>query len=190
MDKLLEARSSLNARSDRHYSLNDLLVLAAARALHRVPELNVRWHEDGVQQHAQVDISVAVALDRGLITPVLFDVGTAGLRLISTRLADLVVRAREGRLRPEQYEGGCLTVSNLGMFGVQEFSAIINPPQSAILAAGSVVRQPVVEGDELRIGSVMTLTLSADHRVIDGSIGARYLTAVRSLLENPVDLIL
>ncbi|OZI70811.1 dihydrolipoamide acetyltransferase family protein [Bordetella genomosp. 12] len=190
MDGLLAARTRLNAAQDRRYSLNDLLVLAAARALQQVPDVNVQWTEGGTLRHGQVDIGVAVALDDGLITPVLRDVGQAGLRALAGQLSDLVDLARRGRLRPEQYEGGSLTISNLGMYGVHEFAAIINPPQSAILAAGAVLRQPVVDGDEIRIGNVMSLTLSADHRVVDGAAGARYLAAVQNLLENPIELIL
>ena len=190
VDKLLQIRATLNEGREQRYSVNDMLVLAAARALQQVPEVNAQWRDEGIVRASQVDISVAVALEDGLITPVLRDVGSAGLGAIATNLKGLVEQARKGRLRPEQYEGGSLTVSNLGMYGIHEFSAIINPPQSAILAAGAVVRQPVVDNDEIVIGSVMSLTLSADHRVVDGANGARYLTAVQRLLENPIELIL
>lgn len=172
------------------YSLNDLLLLAVARAAQRVPDVNAQWTDDGVLRHEQVDISVAVALDSGLITPILRNAAALGLAAISAQVRQLTAQARAGRLRPEQYEGGSLTVSNLGMHGVQSFAAIINPPQSVILAAGAVTRQPVVEGDALAIGHVMNLTLSADHRVVDGAVGARFLKEVRHFLEHPIELIL
>jgi pyruvate dehydrogenase E2 component (dihydrolipoamide acetyltransferase) len=170
--------------------LNDLLLLAVARAAARVADINAQWTDDGVLRHDQVDLSFAVALDSGLITPILRDADRKGLRELSAEVRQLTEQARAGRLRPEQYEGGSLTVSNLGMHGVKSFAAIINPPQSVILAAGAVTRQPVVDGDALAIGHVMSLTLSADHRVVDGAVGARFLKDVRHLLEHPIELIL
>jgi len=143
-----------------------------------------------VLRQDQVDLSVAVALETGLITPILRDAGRMGLRELSSQVRQLADQARSGRLRPDQYEGGSLTVSNLGMHGVKSFAAIINPPQSAILAAGAVTRQPVVDGDALAIGHVMSLTLSADHRVVDGALGARFLKEVRHFIEHPIELIL
>lgn len=203
MDAMMAAREHLNGNaqarsgsgssstaSPTRYSLNDLLLLAVARAAQRVPEVNAQWTDDGVLRHEHVDISVAVALDTGLITPILRNAAALGLSGLSRQVRLLTEQARAGRLRPEQYEGGSLTVSNLGMHGVKSFAAIINPPQSVILAAGAVTRQPVVQGDALAIGHVMSLTLSADHRVVDGAVGARFLKEVRHFLEHPIELIL
>ncbi|MBB1596528.1 dihydrolipoamide acetyltransferase family protein [Achromobacter sp. UMC46] len=195
MDAMMAARESLNDRAQAgpdpvRYSLNDLLMLAVARAVATVPEINAQWTDDGVLRQDQVDLSVAVALETGLITPIVRDAGRMGLRELSAQIRQLAEQARSGRLRPEQYEGGSLTVSNLGMHGVKSFAAIINPPQSAILAAGAVTRQPVVDGDALAIGHVMSLTLSADHRVVDGALGARFLKEVRHFMEHPIELIL
>jgi pyruvate dehydrogenase E2 component (dihydrolipoamide acetyltransferase) len=195
MDAMMAARQSLNDSAQAspdpvRYSLNDLLLLAVARAVARVPEINAQWTDEGVLRQEQVDLSVAVALETGLITPILRDAGRMGLRELSAQVRQLADQARSGRLRPDQYEGGSLTVSNLGMHGVKSFAAIINPPQSAILAAGAVTRQPVVDGDALAIGHVMSLTLSADHRVVDGALGARFLKEVRHFMEHPIELIL
>ena len=195
MDALLAARAALNARSESarepmRHSLNDLLAMAVARAVGQVPAVNAQWTDEGIVQLGEVDLSIAVALESGLITPIVRNADKKSLREISAEIAQLAEQARRGRLRPEQYEGGSLTLSNLGMHGVREFAAIINPPQSVILAAGAVVRQPVVDGDDIRVGHVMSLTLSADHRVVDGALGARFLGAVKQLLENPIELIL
>ena len=195
MDAMMAARQSLNDSAQAspdpvRYSLNDLLLLAVARAVARVPEINAQWTDEGVLRQEQVDLSVAVALETGLITPILRDAGRMGLRELSAQVRQLADQARSGRLRPDQYEGGSLTVSNLGMHGVKSFAAIINPPQSAILAVGAVTRQPVVDGDALTIGHVMSLTLSADHRVVDGALGARFLKEVRHFMEHPIELIL
>ncbi len=195
MDAMMAARAALNARGQAapepvRHSLNDLLAMAVARAAARVPAINAQWTDEGIARLAQVDLSIAVALDSGLITPIVRNADRKSLSEISAEIAQLAEQARRGRLRPEQYEGGSLTLSNLGMHGVREFAAIINPPQSVILAAGAVVRQPVVDGDDIRVGHVMSLTLSADHRVVDGALGARFLGAVKQLLENPIELIL
>jgi len=195
MDAMMAARAALNARGQAapepvRHSLNDLLAMAVARAVARVPAINAQWTDEGIARLAQVDLSIAVALDSGLITPIVRNADRKSLSEISAEIVQLAEQARRGRLRPEQYEGGSLTLSNLGMHGVREFAAIINPPQSVILAAGAVVRQPVVDGDDIRVGHVMSLTLSADHRVVDGALGARFLGAVKQLLENPIELIL
>ncbi|AXA73354.1 branched-chain alpha-keto acid dehydrogenase subunit E2 [Achromobacter insolitus] len=195
MDAMMAARAALNARGQAapepvRHSLNDLLAMAVARAVARVPAINAQWTDEGIARLAQMDLSIAVALDSGLITPIVRNADRKSLSEISAEIAQLAEQARRGRLRPEQYEGGSLTLSNLGMHGVREFAAIINPPQSVILAAGAVVRQPVVDGDDIRVGHVMSLTLSADHRVVDGALGARFLGAVKQLLENPIELIL
>lgn len=195
MDALMAARAALNERGQSapvpmRHSLNDLLAMAVARAVRQVPAINAQWTDEGIAQLSQVDLSIAVALESGLITPIVRDADRKSLLEISTEIAQLAEQARRGRLRPEQYEGGSLTLSNLGMHGVREFAAIINPPQSVILAAGAVVRQPVVDGEDIRVGHVMSLTLSADHRVVDGALGARFLSTVKQFLENPIELIL
>lgn len=195
MEAMMAARAALNARGEAapqpwRHSLNDLLAMAVARALRQTPAVNSQWTDEGIARLDRVDLSIAVALESGLITPIVRDADKKSLRELSAEIAQLAEQARRGRLRPEQYEGASLTLSNLGMHGVREFAAIINPPQSAILAAGAVTRQPVVDGDEIRIGHVMSLTLSADHRVVDGAVGAQFLKAVKQLLENPIELIL
>jgi len=192
-DALLGARAQLNAQivaSTPTYSLNDFIVLAVARAVRRVPQINVQWTDAGTLQHPQIDVGVAVALEQGLITPVLRNVDTKGLQQLAKELRELVALARAGRLQPQQYEGGSLCISNLGMYGVHEFSAIINPPQCAILAVGALQRVPVVQGDAVVPGNVVRLTLSADHRIVDGVLGAKFLQQVKTLLENPLELVL
>ncbi|MCC5901887.1 MAG: pyruvate dehydrogenase complex dihydrolipoamide acetyltransferase [Halomonas sp.] len=194
VDELLELRSKLNANGSRakpayKLSVNDFIVFAAARALRRVPEVNASWTEAEVIRYLDVDISVAVATESGLITPVVREVDRKGLAEITTEVRSLADRARAGKLAPSEYQGGGFTISNLGMYGIREFSAIINPPQSAILAVGAVEKRPVVVGDQLAVGSMMTLTLSADHRVVDGSVGARFLSELKDLLEEPLNLL-
>lgn len=194
VDELLELRSKLNANGSQakpayKLSVNDFIVFAAAKALRRVPEVNASWTESEVIRYLDVDISVAVATESGLITPVVREVDRKGLSEITTEVRSLADRARAGKLAPSEYQGGGFTISNLGMYGIREFSAIINPPQSAILAVGAVEKRPVVVGDQLAVGSMMTLTLSADHRVVDGSVGARFLSELKDLLEEPLNLL-
>ncbi|MGP9572765.1 pyruvate dehydrogenase complex dihydrolipoamide acetyltransferase [Halomonas sp. AOP42-E1-40] len=194
LDELLELRSKLNVNGSQakpayKLSVNDFIVFAASRALRRVPEVNASWTETEVIRYLDVDISVAVATESGLITPVVREVDRKGLAEITTEVRSLAKRARTGKLSPSEYHGGGFTISNLGMYGIREFSAIINPPQSAILAVGAIEKRPVVVDEKLAIGSMMTLTLSADHRVVDGSVGARFLAELKSLLEEPINLL-
>lgn len=194
VDELLALRSRLNekgAQSTPAYklSVNDFIVFASAKALRRVPEVNASWTESEIIQYLDIDISVAVATESGLLTPVVREVDRKGLAEITTEIHSLADRARAGKLAPSEYQGGGFTISNLGMYGIREFSAIINPPQSAILAVGAVEKRPVVVDDQLAVGSMMTLTLSADHRVVDGSLGARFLTELKNLLEQPLNLL-
>lgn len=194
LDELLELRSKLNVNGSQakpayKLSVNDFIVFAAARALRRVPEVNASWTETEVIRYLDVDISVAVATERGLKTPVVREVDRKGLAEITAEVGSLAKRARTGKLSPSEYHGGGFTISNLGMYGIREFSAIINPPQSAILAVGAIEKRPVVVDEKLAIGSMMTLTLSADHRVVDGSVGARFLAELKSLLEEPLNLL-
>ena len=191
MDALLALRAQANQGGAVKLSVNDFIVRAAALALREVPEVNASWHEDAVEYHAGADISVAVATDGGLVTPILRDADVKPLSAIAGEISELAGRAKINRLKPEEFTGGSLTVSNLGMYGISQFAAIINPPQAAILAVGAAERRPVVdENGALVAASVMTVTLSADHRVVDGAVGARWLAAFRTLIENPVRILL
>lgn len=190
VDDLLELRRSVNAAAAVKVSLNDFILKAVAGALIEVPDANAIWNGDSIRRYDGVDIAVAVAVDGGLLTPVLRDVHTAPLSEIATRTADLAQRAREGRIKQHELEGGSFSVSNLGMFGVTEFSAILNPPQSGILAVGGAIQRPVVEDGELKVGTVMTVTLSADHRVIDGAIAAAWMAAFVRRVENPLTILI
>lgn len=191
MDALLDLRSQANHGGAARLSVNDFIVRAAALALREVPEVNASWHEDAIEYHAGADISVAVATDGGLATPIVRDADLKSLPAIAGEIADLARRAKANRLKPEEFSGGSLTVSNLGMYGIRQFAAIINPPQAAILAVGAAERRPIVdEHGQLAAATAMTVTLSADHRVVDGAVGARWLAAFRSLIENPVRILL
>lgn len=191
MDALLALRAQANHGGAVKLSVNDFIVRAAALALREVPEVNASWHDDDIEYHAGADISVAVATDGGLVTPIVRDADVKSLSVIGAEIVELAKRAKVNRLKPEEFTGGSLTVSNLGMYGVSQFAAIINPPQAAILAVGAAERRPVVDADgQLVAATVMTATLSADHRVVDGAVGARWLAAFRALIENPVRILL
>jgi pyruvate dehydrogenase E2 component (dihydrolipoamide acetyltransferase) len=193
IDELLRVRAELNGRAkdgEFRISVNDLVIKAAAAALRQVPKANASWHEDGVHRYTRADISVAVALEEGLITPVIRDAGNKGLHTISEEMKDLAGRAREGKLAPEEYQGGSFSVSNLGMFGIKHFEAVINQPQGAILAVGAGEQRPVVKDGALAIATVMSCTLSVDHRVVDGAVGAEYLAAFKAIIEDPLSLLL
>ncbi len=191
MDALLALRAQANQGGAVKLSVNDFIVRAAALALREVPEVNASWQDDAIEFHAGADISVAVATDGGLVTPIVRDADVKPLSAIAGEIVELAGRAKVNRLKPEEFTGGSLTVSNLGMYGIGQFAAIINPPQAAILAVGAAERRPVVdENGALVAASVMTVTLSADHRVVDGAVGARWLAAFRTLIENPVRILL
>ena len=191
VDRLVSLRGEANQSSPRKLSLNDFVVKAVAAALVDVPAANAIWNGDSIRRFESVDVAVAVAVPDGLLTPVITGVQRLSLVELSARIADLAATARGGRLPQHQLEGGSFTVSSLGMHGVREFSAIINPPQSGILAVGAAEQQPVVgEDGQLAVGTVMTVTLSADHRVIDGAVAAEWMAALRAKLENPVSLLL
>jgi pyruvate dehydrogenase E2 component (dihydrolipoamide acetyltransferase) len=195
VDDLLALRKQLNAAGSTHppttkISVNDLVVKAAALALRDVPEMNVIWTEDAVLTPPTVDVAVAVASEKGLMTPVLRDVTSLSLSALSAKIKDSVSRANAGKLGRDDLEGGTLTISNLGMYGIEEFDAILNPPQAGILAVGAAVRKPVVgEGDQLEVASVLSLVLSVDHRPVDGTIGARWLARLTELLEDPMQIV-
>lgn len=191
VERLVALRAELNEALDGEVkvSLNDLVVKSVAIAHERVPELNVTWTDDAVRRWSVADIAVAVATDRGLVTPVVRDVGGRSVAQVAAAVQDLAGRAREGRLRQEELEGGSITVSNLGMFGVEEFAAIINPPHAAILAVGAVREEPVVEDGVVVPGAVMSLTLSVDHRPADGTVAARWMRELTGVLERPLRLL-
>ncbi len=191
LDALLKLRRDLNGRAEEpKLSVNDLIIKAVALALRRVPDCNAAWSDDAVLLYDRIDVSVAVATDDGLITPIIQDADNKGLVRISQEMRDLATRAREGKLKPEEFQGGGFTISNLGMFGVREFAAILNPPQAAILAVGQGEQRPVVVDGALEIATMMTCTLSVDHRAVDGAVGARYLQAFKKLVEDPLGMML
>ena len=185
------ATSAPGGPAARKVSLNAFLMKLAAEALRRHPRVNATWNGDTITLHGAADIALAVALDDGLVAPVVRDCGTKTLLSIESELADLVVRARAGRLAPAEYEGAGFTISNLGTFGIEEFTAIINPPGTAILAVGAIERVPVAaEGDRIEIRPRMKVTLSCDHRAIDGAVGAAFLASLKDALEHPVRALL
>jgi pyruvate dehydrogenase E2 component (dihydrolipoamide acetyltransferase) len=190
MDAALALRKQLNAQLEDEgikLSVNDFVMKACAVALRNYPNLNALYTTRGVELHEKVDMAMAVALDQGLITPVIRDIGSKGLAAISKESKDLASRAREGKLQPDEYQGGTITVSNMGMFGIESFTAIINPPQAAIVAVSSIARRPDYdENGEIVPASMMKLTLSADHRIANGRDGALYMAEVKKTLENPV----
>ena len=191
VDALLSLRTEINQHSPRKISVNDLVIKAVSAAMIDVPAANAIWNTDSLRRFATVDIAVAVATDGGLMTPVVRGVERMSLTEVSTTVADLAERARAGRLKQHELEGGSFAVSNLGMYGTDAFSAILNPPQSGILAVGAARRAPVVDSNgELAVGSVMTVTLSADHRVLDGAVAAQWLAAFRRRIENPLTIII
>jgi pyruvate dehydrogenase E2 component (dihydrolipoamide acetyltransferase) len=192
MNNAMALRKQLNAQLEDEgikLSVNDFVMKACATALRNHPNLNAIYTTRGVELHQKVDMAMAVALDQGLITPVIRDAGSKGLAQISRESKDLATRARDGQLKPEEYQGGTITVSNMGMFGIDSFTAIINPPQAAIIAVSSIVKRPTFdENGEVVPASMMKLTLSADHRIANGRDGAIYMAEVKKVLENPVML--
>ena len=193
IDALLELRKRYNAGAEGDegkVSVNDFAVRAAALALRKVPDANVSWSEEGIVAYADVDISVAVATPNGLITPIIKNADTKSLRQIAAEMRDLAGRAREGKLKPQEYQGGTFSISNLGMFGIREFSAVINPPQSCILAVGAGEKRAVVKNDQLAVATIMTCTVSVDHRAVDGAFGAQWFGAFKKLIEDPYSLLL
>jgi pyruvate dehydrogenase E2 component (dihydrolipoamide acetyltransferase) len=189
IDRLIELRAQLNA-DDRRISINDFVVRAAALALVEVPDANVTYTEDALIRYDRVDVAVAVATEGGLVTPLVRDADRKELEALSETLRDLATRAREGKLTPKEYQGGSFTVSNLGMYGVESVYPIVNPPQSCILGVGAGEQKPVVRDGGLEAGTVMSCTLSADHRAVDGAVGARLLTAIKRRLEDPLEMLL
>ncbi len=192
IDDLLAARQRLNEKAPKgvKISLNDLVIRAAAMALIDVPDANVSWEGDHTRRFQHADIAMAVAIDGGLVTPIIWAAEMMGLAALSKTTADLAERARQGKLRAADYSGGSFTISNLGMYGVREFAAVINPPQAAILAVGAGEQRPVVVDGALAVATVLTVTLSADHRAVDGAVGARWLQSFKGFIEHPVTMLL
>ena len=196
IDALLKLRADLNAKSPKEgdaafkLSVNDLVIKAAAATLRRVPKMNASYTEDAMVLYDDVDISVAVSMPDGLITPIIRHADRKGLATISREMKDLGARAKSGKLKPEEFQGGTFSISNLGMFGTKQFTAIINPPQAAILAVGAGEQRPVVRNGALAIATVMTCTLSVDHRVADGALGAEWMAVFKSMIEDPLSLML
>jgi pyruvate dehydrogenase E2 component (dihydrolipoamide acetyltransferase) len=196
IDKLLAGRASLNARSPEKgpgafkLSVNDFIIKAVAVALRQVPNANASFSDDGMLLWENVDISVAVAIPGGLITPIIRDADKKGLVDISNAMKDLATRAKDGKLKPEEFQGGTFSISNLGMFGIKDFAAVINPPQGCILAVGAGEQRAVVKNGALAVATVMSVTLSVDHRVVDGSVGAEFLAAFKKIVEDPLTMLL
>ena len=190
---LSDARKAINAALEaegRKISLNDLIIKAAGTTLRRVPEVNASWMDKEIHYHQVVDISVAVAVEDGLMTPVVRDADQKGVAEIADEVRDLATRARDRTLQPEEMTNGTFSISNLGMFGIEEFSAVINPPEAAILAVGTIREEPVVTNGEVAIGRRMRFTMSCDHRVIDGATGAKFMAALQQTLEAPLTMLL
>ena len=190
VDRLFALRAEVNESASRKISVNDFVIKAVAGALVEVPAANAIWGGDHIRRFQGVDLAIAVAVEGGLLTPVLRSVDRTSLIEISGSVAELAERARAGRLKQDELEGGSFSISNLGMYGVDEFSAILNPPQAGILAVSAATQRPVVDDGQLAVGTVMTVTLSADHRVIDGAVGAEWMAAFVRRVEHPVSLLL
>jgi pyruvate dehydrogenase E2 component (dihydrolipoamide acetyltransferase) len=192
IDALLAARAKINHLLEGQgvkVSVNDIIIKAAAVALKRVPEANASYTPEGIAMHHHADIAVAVAIDGGLITPIVRAAETKGLAQISAEVKDLAARAKSKKLKPEEFQGGTFSVSNLGMFGIKAFASIINEPQGAIMSVGAGEQRPVVKNGQLAVATVMTITLTCDHRVVDGAIGAKFLAAFKPLIEEPLTLL-
>jgi pyruvate dehydrogenase E2 component (dihydrolipoamide acetyltransferase) len=190
IDALLQIREQLNAKSPDKISINDFAIRAAALALRQVPAANAAWSEDGILLWERVDIAVAVALPDGLITPIVRAADQKGLASIARDTKDLIARARAGKLKLEEFQGGTFSISNLGMYGVRDFAAVINPPHGGILAIGAGERRPVVKDGALAVATMMSCTLSCDHRAVDGAVGAQFLAAFKRLVEDPLTMLL
>ena len=196
IDALIRLMNDLNAKAPKEgpgayaITINDLVIKASAATMQRVPTVNASWTDEGTALYDDIDISVAVAIPDGLITPIVRKADQKGLATISREMKDLATRARAGKLKPEEFQGGGFSISNMGMFGVSQFAAVINPPQSAILAVAAGQKRPVVKNDSLAVATVMTCTLSVDHRVVDGALGAQWLREFKRIVEDPLSLLL
>ncbi|MFA5833309.1 MAG: pyruvate dehydrogenase complex dihydrolipoamide acetyltransferase [Bacteroidota bacterium] len=190
MKRAMDFRSSFNDVTGTKISYNDIVMKAVALALRENPKANSSFYPEKIVQHGRIDVSVAVAVDEGLITPVIRNTDQKTLLEISSETKELAKRAREGKLKPEEFTNGTFTVSNLGMYDIENFAAIINPPEGAILAIGSIIEKPVVENGQVVAGHTMKVTMSCDHRVVDGAIGAQFLQSFKKIIENPLLLVI
>ncbi|WP_349968124.1 pyruvate dehydrogenase complex dihydrolipoamide acetyltransferase [Wolbachia endosymbiont of Armadillidium arcangelii] len=191
VDKLVSLKNEVNSANENNkVTINDLIIKAVAFSMKKIPDINSSWIDNKIVKYSNIDISIAVALEGGLITPIVKNADKKGILSISKEVKDLVSRARSGKLKPEEFQGGGFTISNLGMFGIKTFSAIINPPQSCIMAVGASKKQPVVIGEKIEIAEIMTVTLSVDHRAVDGALGAKFLNAFKHYIENPTVMLL
>ncbi len=198
LDALMAVREKMNAAAPKgkdkvpayKLSVNDFIVKASAMALMKHPDVNASWTDTAILKHKDADVGVAVALDFGLITPIVFKAQTKGLVAISNEIKELAGRAREKKLKPSEYEGGGYSVSNLGMYGIKNFTSIINPPQSCIIAVGAGEERAIVKDGKIEVATVMTVTMSADHRVVDGGTGARFLATLKQFIEEPASMLL
>ncbi|MDC1047619.1 dihydrolipoamide acetyltransferase family protein [Alphaproteobacteria bacterium] len=188
VDKLINVRKKINDNNSVKVSFNDLIVKAIGLAMKKNPNTNVYWQNDKIYKLNDIDVSVAVAIDEGLITPIIKNADSKGLKVISNEIKELAKLAKTNSLTPEQYTGGSITVSNLGMFGISEFAAIINPPQSSILAVGKIIKKPIVLDGEVVVGNTLKSTLSADHRVLDGAVAGKLLKDFNDIIEDPFEI--
>ena len=190
MDSVLEARSQINASfgddKSKRLSVNDFVILATAKALKDVPEANASWSDEAIMMYNNIDVSVAVAIDGGLITPVIRNADQKEITKISSEMKDLATKARENSLKPEEFQGGGFSISNLGMYGIKNFNAIVNPPQGCILAVGASSKRAVVIDDQIAMRTMIDVSISCDHRVVDGAVGALFLNAFKKYIESPV----
>jgi len=189
MDNAVEARKSVNEVSSTKISFNDMVVKASAVALRKHPNINSSWFGDKITYHKDINIGVAVAVEDGLLVPVINHADTKSLSLINQEVKELAGKAKVKKLQPQEMTGNTFTISNLGMFDIEEFTAIINPPDACILAVGSIIKKPIVKNDQIVIGNMMKVTLSCDHRVVDGASGAQFLQTLKTMLENPIMMI-
>ena len=191
IDALLKMRAELNAKSDAYkISVNDFVIRAASLTMRKVPRANASWSDDAILQWQAVDCAVAVALPDGLITPIIKNADQKGLAMIANEMKDLASRAKAGKLKLEEFQGGTFSISNLGMYGIKDFTAVINPPHGVILAVGAGEQRAIVKGGALAIATVMSCTLSCDHRVVDGAVGAQWIAAFKQMIEDPLTMLL
>lgn len=189
MDRAVEARKAVNGLGEHKISFNDIVVKATAMTLRKHPMINASWEGDQIVMKGDINIGVAVAVDEGLLVPVVTHADIKPMHVINAEVKEMAGRARIKRLKPEEMQGNTFTISNLGMFGIEEFTAIINPPDSCILAVGAIVKKPIVVGGDIKVGSMMKVTLSCDHRVVDGAKGAAFLQTLQQYLENPLQML-
>ncbi|HJD54645.1 MAG TPA: pyruvate dehydrogenase complex dihydrolipoamide acetyltransferase [Rickettsia endosymbiont of Proechinophthirus fluctus] len=190
VDQLLDIREDINKSfsedKSTRISVNDFIILAVAKALQEVPNANASWGEDAIRYYNNIDISVAVAIENGLVTPIVKNANQKNILELSREMKALIKKAKDNKLTPEEFQGGGFTISNLGMYGIKNFNAIINPPQSCIMGVGAIAKRAIVKNDQITIATIMDVTLSADHRVVDGAVGAEFLTAFKKFIESPV----